>query len=329
METELAEINVNDILLDIENPRYHEDLIISGKKAWTQKKLSTMIELEDISDIYKSIKDFGILDPIWVVPFKKKFIVIEGNRRVVTLKKLQKENHPKHNKIQYDTVKAHILPEDIQKSELDKQRIILQGGKKSWSPFNVSSVITKLVTVHDYTEKEVGKMFNQSKRAIEKELENYKFYLEYNNYSKNNSLVENTQKYTYFQGSGESIRSKFFTSLKKRKVFFDLITEKSKNKPARIPTVALRGGLFRFNFVCQHDKMLEKFLRTPHMTVEEAIELIKEGNIKSAYPWLKQVNTIEKGLKRLNKNDIQKLKNDKKFQKQISNILDFCKQILG
>lgn len=328
MKVKIKQINVDDILLDSENPRYHELRLVTGKKKLTDKQLFSIIESEDISDIYNSIKELGVIDPIWVVPRNDKYVVIEGNRRVVTLKKLLQEKTTPPSNISYKLISAQVLDADITEQELDKKRITLQGGKKDWSPFNIASVIKKLFMMHHYTIKQISKMIYRPIPYIERELDNYDHYLEYSKYRKKRGLSEFDYKYTYFQKAGLAVREKFFQTFNQREIFFSLITEKQNGKPARINTVALRGGLYRFNQVCQNQVILDLFLRSTTMTVEEAIDLIKENNIFSAYPWLKSIQKINKGFDRLNKKDITKLKNDEDFIEQVKSMRQFCEHFL-
>ena len=93
--TTFRNILVKDISLDLENPRYAEAQMQLDIKTWTDKKLQEYIVSEDISDIRQSIRAVGIKDPVWVIEKSKgKYIMVEGSRRLATVRTLVNEKPP-------------------------------------------------------------------------------------------------------------------------------------------------------------------------------------------------------------------------------------------
>jgi hypothetical protein len=86
-EKTLKTIPVASVLLDLDNPRFHHLRDQNGGKLTEELIEREILEKdEDLPALTKAIKKSGIKDPIWVVPKAGKFLVIEGNRRVVTLR---------------------------------------------------------------------------------------------------------------------------------------------------------------------------------------------------------------------------------------------------
>ena len=319
-------IYVDDIHLDLENPRYHDILVSKNKKKWSEEDLREEIIDDDLSDISESIKEHGILDPIWVVKNgKNNYDVIEGSRRLVVLKKLLDDKEKPPTGIRYDKVRANIIGKLTPEKLLDIQRVVLQTGKKSWGPYNVASVIQKLSKV--LNTKQIAKIMGKRVATIDKELANNVLYKEYVNYLKNKGVNEDPRRYTYFQRSGADVRKKFFSTQKGKKTFFDLITPKNGQK-ARISSVALSGGLMQFNTITQDDQILENFLNDSTITVEEALGHYKGQHIVAEFPWAKKMLDMSRKVQDIDSDSIKKFKKDKKFLSEIKYLYKFCQKIL-
>lgn len=322
------DISIKYIRLDLENPRYNDKLIERGSKKWSDKELQEVIEEEDVSEITDSIKERGVMDPIWVVQKgKNQYDVIEGSRRVVVLRGLiaQKVKPPKG--VRYDVIKANVLPKTISQKEIDAQRVILQTGKKDWGPFNVASAIYRLVKNDHYGIEEVATMMQKSGSFIKKELENYRIYVEFKKYQTTQKLQEDPRKYTYFQRAGNAVRGRFFGTSKGRKQFYQLITPNSQGI-IRIPTVSLKGGLMNFNTIAQNENILKKFLQNTRITVEDAMDIYKGASLQSSLPWLKKLRDVAKGLNQLGKEDIKKIKEDATILTQIKRVYAGSKAVI-
>lgn len=187
METKNIKKHINRLLLDpnnyrfIDHPSYVE--VNPTKAADTTIQLRTAGFLrgknnENIEDLINSFKTNGILrqDPIQVKKVNDDFyIVIEGNRRVATLKYL------------YDILKNHgdvgVLTEnDFRSIDLieiegeDKQQELIAmglnhiGGKKKWSPLNQSKLIQDLLSTYGMSKSEVCNSLGISKILLNKSL---------------------------------------------------------------------------------------------------------------------------------------------------------------
>jgi hypothetical protein len=169
-------------------------------------------------------------------------------------------------------------------------------------------------------------MMHKSTSFIEKEIKNFEIYKTYAEYRKDNDLNEDVDKYTYFQRAGKSIREIFFEDKNRNEEFFDIITERD-NQKSRIPNVALRGGLMKFNKVADYPEILEKFLREKKMTVEQALDLVEEKDIDERIPWLKDIEKISEECNNMNQEDIEMIKNDKTKMKSLKNLSEIYYKI--
>ena len=321
-------IDVKDLRLDLENPRFNDKLIDRDLTKWTDEKLQNVIEEDGISDIVDSIRSKGVIDPIWVVDTgKNKYDVIEGSRRTVVLRGLldQKATPPKG--ITYDKVNANVLNKNISKKEIDAKRVILQTGKKDWGPYNVASAIFNLIKNDHYSCDEVCTMMGKSLSFIKKELENYKYYIEFSKFQKKKNGSQDPRKYTYFQRAGNTVREKFFGTQKQREKFYNLITPNPKGI-TRIPTVSLKGGLMNFNTIAQNENILKKFLKDTKMTVQDALEIYKGETLHSSLPWIKKLRDVAKGLNQLGPEDVIKIKQDTTILNLIKKVYAGSKDVI-
>src|SRR5437870_7055799 len=86
-------------------------------------------EEEDAKTLYKQIKSSGGLTeaPVVLRAAEKQFLVKEGNRRIVCLRRLSKEAHDgklakegnKYSKEHFDQVQCIVLPPDLSQKDLD------------------------------------------------------------------------------------------------------------------------------------------------------------------------------------------------------------------
>ena len=322
----LKEISLKDIKLDIENPRYYEDRLEFGIKKWTDKSLEEHIlsgrsKEQGISDILPSIKASGVKNPIWVQEHgKEKYVVLEGTRRLIVLRELIRKKISPPKGVKYHKVDAHIFSKNTDPKIIDSQKLILQAGQKKWGAFNEASHIHKLINKYSYSKEEVAKMWKTNVGNIEKELDSFKYFIEYSEFVKKNKLaVSDPRKYTYFQRAGAAVRDRFFGTKQEREKFYKMISP-DKNGITKIPRVSLKGGLFDFAKFVPDEKILRAFMKSPRMTVDAALLEFRGGNIEDSLPWTKKLRDVANGLNRLSKEDEKKIKKDKTVYNMIKKI---------
>ena len=128
-ESEL--VAVNDLKLDLENPRF-DTLGIAGAAPNNEKSLeklysknSQFITLKD------SLVKFGVMDPIWVQKEENprfdtlrigKYLVVEGNLRVACLRSFLNEDRIPPQGVSYELVNANIIDSSFDVKKL-KERL--------------------------------------------------------------------------------------------------------------------------------------------------------------------------------------------------------------
>lgn len=187
MNTKNIKKHINRLLLDpnnyrfIDHPFYEEIAPNRVADNSIQQRTSAFLRgknNENIEDLINSFKTNGILrqDPIQVKKVNEDYyMVIEGNRRVATLKYL------------FDIVKNHgpigVLTENDFKSldlieiesEDKRQELIAMGlnhigGKKKWSPLNQSKLIQDLIENHGMSPAEICNSIGISRQSLNKNL---------------------------------------------------------------------------------------------------------------------------------------------------------------
>ena len=186
METKNIRKHINRLLLDPNNYRFidHQfyEPVSPDKVADPSIQQRTEGFLrgknnENIEDLINSFKTNGILrqDPIQVKKTNDDYyVVVEGNRRVATLKYL------------YDMIKHHgaigVLTENDFKIDLieieseDKRQELIAmglnhiGGKKKWSPLNQSKLIQDLISTYGMSKEEICNSLGISKQLLNKSL---------------------------------------------------------------------------------------------------------------------------------------------------------------
>lgn len=145
-QSDLRELKTDDLMLDTDNPRFFHLMHQGANKKLSQEAIEKEITEndDDIPLLTKSIQKSGVRDPIWVVARDSKYVVMEGNRRTVVLKRLLKEGLKPPAGVRYDVVQAHVMPSDTAPVELILQKARLQSGKKAWGPFNEAALTFQL-----------------------------------------------------------------------------------------------------------------------------------------------------------------------------------------
>ncbi len=322
----LKEIPIKEISLDIDNPRYFEDKLEFNIKKWTDKVLEQHIltgksKEQGLSDILQPIKAEGVRNPIWVYENKNgKYVVLEGNRRLIVLRELVRQKISPPKGVKYDQVTAHVFPKNTDPKIIESQKLVIQSGQKKWGAFNEASHIYNLIHKFSYSPEEVATMWKTNVANIEKELDNFKYFKEFSEYIKKNPYaVSDPRKYTYFQRAGVAVKNRFFGTKAERLKYYKLISPDKKGI-TKIPKVSLKGGLFDFAKFVENDKILRKFMKSPRMTVDDALLEFKGDSIKDALPWTKKLKEVSNGLNRLTKEDEKKIKNDKTIYNMIKKI---------
>ena len=192
--SEIKEIQLDKIKLDLDNVRFLH------KERLSDKEIEKAIwEEQDTKNLYKQILSVGGLyeEPI----INSEFIVIEGNRRIVCLRKLKEAANnnelPGISKGQFDMVKCKILPKEISPQVINifLARVHVKG-KKPWKAFNKAKHIFNLHELMGLTYDDLSKKLGMGKSTVIRAVEVYAATEKYG--KKYTEDEEWFSKFTYF-----------------------------------------------------------------------------------------------------------------------------------
>lgn len=306
---ELKSISVSDLLLDPDNPRFLH-LKLEKQEKLTQDDLTSELENEDDTiTLAKSVRQRGVLDPIWVKSDGNKFFVLEGNRRTVVLRLLLKEKVKPPAGIHYDRVMAHVIPEETTPGEIALIKIVLQAGKKKWDAYNRAAFIYLLRHEHGLEVADIADSLQTSQKDIKEEMENFRLF---------NEFVKATgehdhHRFSFFQEAPRKVRDWFTSSSENKKAYFSLISSKDGKQKIRGAAYELRD----FAKIVDDQDALAYLLHEPTATVEDALEIAKENDIKKEMPFIGRVGVLAANLRNLTETQVEKLKTDVKFKVEL------------
>lgn len=317
-------INVEDLLLDVENPRFCH-ISLSGKKLSTQKELEDeILNDDDINALIKTIKKSGVIDPIWVKQKNdnSKFIVIEGNRRTTILRKLIRDKVVPPKGVSYDKVKANIYDSKISKQEELLQKARLQTGKKVWGPFNEAAVTYKLRNELRMEYDDISVDLQISVTKVKRRIDDFILFSEY--VKVKGDL--NPKKFAFFSDAPKKVRGWFLEDDKNKQIYFDLISSKEGNQ--KIRSVATKGGLREFEKIIDSKPALDYLIEDEDATVELALEMVKEIDLTVDIPFITKLSSTASNLMGLNIDQIKRVSKEPKYIGAIKQMKRACDFIL-
>ena len=183
METDNRKVSLSQLLLDPNNYRFVDseqyvsvppESISDVRVQQRTRNLLLGKGQENVKDLITSFKNNGFLD-IEAIQVKKigdrTYMVLEGNRRVATLKYLQEqyENNIDTGAVNADTFKS--ISVKVISGDDDKAHLIAMGlhhisGKKKWNPLNQAQMVNDLLTEYNMTEDEVCQSLGLSKQML-------------------------------------------------------------------------------------------------------------------------------------------------------------------
>ena len=162
-------IDIDRIILDQENPRIGLFKDSQIKPDLTQEEIEFALVNKNpqaFDKLKESIEaNEGIINPIWVHPIdSEKFMIIEGNTRLVIYRKLREKYL---NKEIYKKILCNILPKKI--SESQKNFIKLEAhlrGTTEWDSYEKARYLFILNDVEGYSVRALTKLTKMSEREI-------------------------------------------------------------------------------------------------------------------------------------------------------------------
>ena len=183
MDTDNKKVHLSQLLLDPNNYRFVDsesyipvqpEEVMDARVQQRTRNLLLGKGQENVRDLIVSFKNNGFLD-IEAIQVKRLterlYMVLEGNRRVATLKYLQEqyENDIDTGKVNADTFKA--INVKVISGNDDKAHLIAMGlhhisGKKKWNPLNQAQMVNDLLDKYQMSEDEVCQSLGLSKQML-------------------------------------------------------------------------------------------------------------------------------------------------------------------
>lgn len=322
----LTDIPVAELQLDPDNPRFFHLAHREGRSELAQDAIEKEIveNDDDIPLLTKSILKDGVKDPIWVIRRPDgKYVVMEGNRRTVVLKRLLKEHKVAPKGVRYDIVQAHVMPSDTAPVELILQKARLQSGKKAWGAFNEAALTHQLREApHLMAIEDIAVDLKIPITKVKERIENYKLLREYINATKD----DNPKRFSFFSEGPPKVRDWYKDNEKNKKSFFNLICPiDGKNK---IKSVATRGGLRDFAQVIESPEALKFLLEDANATLEDALDLAKDTNIRKAIPFINRISPMAQDLRSLDASQLERLKTEVRFKVSLKSLKEACEEVI-
>ncbi|VAW38976.1 Phage protein [hydrothermal vent metagenome] len=166
-------VQVSDLLLDPQNPRFPDALKGKGQEEILQR----MIDRENITDLINSIGAQGYFhgEPLLVVEQNQKYIVVEGNRRTAALILLQEPSRASRKKklIQRLVEDAEHIPETVPVLIYPGRNAILKylgyrhvTGIKKWGPLEKARYLRILLESGNFDNVGENEKYRELARAI-------------------------------------------------------------------------------------------------------------------------------------------------------------------
>jgi hypothetical protein len=323
MKVTAANISIAKITLDLDNPRlFHERL--TGKAPSNEAELMQSISTDnDFKKLLKSIKKSGVIDPIWLVPQKDEtYLVIEGNRRVTSLKTLVAAGETNPD-VDFTKVRANVIDPATDPQEIKLQKARLQTGKREWGVFNVAALIHEFHNVDLMAIEDIAVEMQESISYIKKLLKSYELFLEYST----STGDINKNRFAYFNEAPKKVIDWVEVDNNNKDDYHEWINPGSGK--AKIRSAATKGGLRDFAKVIEDNDALELLKHDPRATVEDAMEVVKQNDIQKEMPWLTRILTMQANMNNVKPEQLARLATDAKVIIHLRSLRSACDNLLN
>lgn len=282
-----TKVKVNEVLFDELNPRISlmRDSYLSEmkKEAFDQKLIEFALKAQpSFSELKESIRhNKGALVPIWVYPNNGKYVVIEGNTRLLIYKMLKEEE----DTTDYDTINCFILPQEIEEEDKDFIRLTSHlNGHTDWDKYEQAKYLFSLYNEHKYPIKHLAKKTKLSPEEIRQDIESFEIMSTqfYQKYGQDKAYIH---RFSYFK---EFVKDKKLRNLMEdlkldTKDFCEWIGERKIEKAMDVR---------KLRQVLELDKSRQVFL---NKDLDRAIEILRDLAPEKAdklYSLMQQLNEM-------------------------------------
>ncbi len=309
--------------LDPENPRFLH-LKLKGKRELSQDDLNDEIWNEDATiTLSKAVTREGILNPIVVFPTKGVFLVIDGNRRAVTVRRLIHEGVRPAEGVSFDVIPANVIPPDTPKAQIEILKGVLQEGQRPWGRFNNAAYTRGLRVEYKMEFEDIADSLQLSVKKVKQRIENFRLFEEYATASGDTD----PSRFSYFADVPREVKAWYDESNENLLTYFELINPRSPGH--KIRSVSTKGGLRDFKKIVGHKEALKELIENPEVTMEEALDMAMMDDILLSAPFLRQIGTWAAKLKTLDGAQIELLKPNRKLRLDLGRLKDAAEGIIN
>ncbi len=307
--------------LDPENPRFLH-LKLKGRGELSQDDLNNEIWNEDATiTLSKAVAREGILNPIVVLPTNGKFLVIDGNRRAVTVRRLTHEGVQPPEGVSFDVIPAYIIPSDTPKANIEVLKGVLQQGQRPWGPFNDAAYTRRLRIEFKMEFEDIADSLQLSVKKVKERIENYRLFEEYAEATRDTD----SSRFSYFADAGRKVKD-WYDESENLPTYFELISPMSPRH--KIRSVSTKGGLRDFEKIIGHEDAMKELIENPDVTVEEALDMAMMDDILLSAPFLKQIGTWTAKLRALDGAQIELLRGMPKLKLDLGRLKDAAEGLI-
>ena len=163
---------------------------------------------------------------------------------------------------------------------------------------------------------------------VKKQLRSYRMFLDYSN----STGDHNTKRFSYFNEAPKKVIEWVEDSPKNEKNYHSWIDPS--NGQAKIRSAATKGGLRDFAKVIEDNQALELLREDPMATVEDAMTVVKQNDIKKEMPFINNLLPLQSKLNNLNEEQIVRVHGEprvkvylKSLKTAIDNLLNDLDQL--
>ncbi len=314
-------LEIDKIFFDEYNPRIalsrDSQLLGTDKDHLSQKEVAFALMAQPAYyQLKKSIHEAGgVMSAIWVYRQKaNRYIVIEGNTRLLVMKKLfEDEKDPKYKKIN-----CYVLPCEIEEEVKDFVKLTSHlHGHTDWDAYEKAKYLYLLYEVKKHPLKELAKKTKQSELDISKDIEAYKI-MSTQFFKIYGDEPDYVQKFSYFKEFVKDKKLQFVMGEEKlsSKNFCNWVAKNKFNKAQDVR---------RLGEILSNNSSKNEFLQKD---IDHALEKLKDILPEKAEKFFILISDLLERINKLEFGEIKDFRKNKRKLKLVRNLRDELTNII-
>lgn len=292
-------IPVPNIILDQENPRIGLFKDSNTKLDLDQDEIEYAL-INKNPKAFEKLKESirlneGIMNPIWICPEGTKYMVIEGNTRVIIYKQLG-QDFP--NKEEYKQIPAYVLPCSLndEKKDFIKLQAHLRG-VTPWDSYERARYLYILNDKQGYSTKRLSSLTKLSVSEIQSAIK---------------AFMDMEEEYLprFAKDPGEVFKYSYFVEFEKDKKLQEIMRKNRldlKNFCTWVGTGKIKRAqdVRDLRFMMENDSVRELFIRKGYDVAMEELSILKPQLTSGLF---ENVKKVSEGLKKLQSHEISEMR---------------------